>query len=79
MMDKTQLASAAMSLVTNEAAIAALGTMRKNAVEGLVAVAATDTDKIRDLQSTIRVIDEFSNRLSGMIRAAGSGTAAGIV
>jgi len=68
-MDNEQLSQLAMSLRDNEAFQMALDNRRKEALEGLVSVSATDTNAIHSYQATVKVVDELRADLDGFIRA----------
>lgn len=68
MASTSDLAQLAQSLADNEAFQAALDGMRSGALEGLANAIATDTDRIRDLQARIRVVDELRGNLADFIR-----------
>jgi hypothetical protein len=78
-MTKEQIALAAQSIKDNEAFQMALGAMRRDAIEELVSTNATDTDKIRDLQAHVRVVDELRANLEALIRAGQAPKAPGLV
>lgn len=62
------LAQLSQALADNEVFQAALDAMRSSALEGLAIAAPTDTDKIRDLQARIKVVDELRGNLADFIR-----------
>lgn len=53
----------ARSLLENDAFLKALTDIRANALDGLVAVHATDADSIRQFQATVRVVDDIRQSL----------------
>jgi len=74
-----QIALAAQSIKDNEAFQMALGAMRRDAIEALVSVNATDADKIRDHQATVKVVDELRANLDALIRKGQPPKAPGLV
>ena len=78
-MTDEQIALSAQSIKDNEAFQMALGAMRRDAMEELASVNATDTDKIRDLQATVRVVDELRGSLEALIRKGQPPKAPGLV
>lgn len=78
-MTDAQIAHEAQSIKDNEAFQLALGAMRRDAIEGLVSVNATDTDAIRDLQATVKVVDELRANLDALIRKGQPPKAPGLV
>ncbi len=78
-MTDEQIAQQARSIKDNEAFQLALGAMRRDAIETLVSVQATDANKIRDLQATVRVVDELRAHLDAFIRKGRPPKAPGLV
>lgn len=78
MADPERLAHEAMSLRDNEAFQTALDNMRRDAVEALVRVPATDTEAIRDYQATVKVVDDLRSDIEGFIRSGSPRKAVGI-
>ena len=78
-MDGTQLASVAQALKDNEAFQEALSALRSDALEGLARTPATDTEAIRDRQTTVKVVDELRGKIDAFIRNGQPRRPAGIV
>lgn len=78
-MTDDQIAHEAQSIKDNEAFQMAIGAMRRDAIEALIAVDATDADKIRDHQATVRVVDELRSSLEALIRKGQQPRAPGLV
>ena len=78
-MTDEQIAREAQNIKDNEAFQMALGAMRRDAIEALVSVNATDVDKIRDHQATVRVVDELRANLEALIRKGQRPKAPGLV
>lgn len=79
MIDKEQLASVAQALKDNEAFQEALAALRSEALEALARTPATDTEAIRDHQTTVKVVDELRGRIDAFIRNGQPRRPAGIV
>jgi hypothetical protein len=67
-MDKLILAAEAQRIKENDAARHALSLMRAGALDDIMHVDPADAESIRTLQATVRVIDEFFDRLDAFIR-----------
>jgi len=78
-MTDEQIAREAQNIKDNEACQMAIGAMRRDAIEALIAVEATDADKIRDHQATVRVVDELQSNLEALIRKGQQPRAPGLV
>jgi hypothetical protein len=78
-MDKSQLAAEAQRIKENEALQKALADIRRDALEALVLTPATDTETIRNHQTTARVVHDFLARIEATIRDGQPRKQAGIV
>lgn len=77
-MDKSILAAEAQRIKENDAAQHAFKLMRADALNDIMHVDPTDADSIRTLQATVRVIDEFFDKLDAFVRGGESRKPAGI-
>lgn len=77
-MDKANLAAEAQRIKENDAAKHAFALMRADALNDIMHVDPTDAESIRTLQATVRVIDEFFDKLDAFIRDSSPKKPAGI-